>query len=136
MSEGVAILMIKLNVLLRITVNHDSIFVLDVVTISMGIKDLVHHIELLGNFCELPFPPPLGMIEDIIIFFIGGNGEVVILIYGPHRLTCIFSSFPYHLYLPIIICTFSISSYPVKSSHIVSILISRDEYVDGVSVIY
>ena len=94
MSEGAAILIIKLDDLLNIPHNPDYIFLLDGVMLSLSIKYIGHPTELLRILGDVPFPLPLGNFEDLIIFFIGGKGEFSILLDVLHIIPCLFYSFP------------------------------------------
>ena len=94
-TEGVTIIIIKLDGLLRIMRNLDSIFLLDVVTIGMVKKYIGHPNEILGIISDTPFPLSLGSIKLFIISFIGGKGNIFILIDGLHRILRLFSTVPY-----------------------------------------
>ena len=90
MTEGVTILMIKLDGLINNPGNIDSIIVLDIVTLSICRKYIGHHNELHGVLGELPFQFPLCHAKELIISCIGGKDEFLILFYGLYRLPCIF----------------------------------------------
>ena len=67
LPEGVSIIIIKLYDLFYITFHLDSILVMDVVTLSLGSKDLGHPNKLIGILDEAPYLLPFGNIEDPII---------------------------------------------------------------------
>ena len=92
LTEGVVILIIKLDSLFNFTSNLDSILVLDIVPLSLGRKYLEHPNELLGIIDDMPCPLPLGHVEGIIISCIVGTGDLVILFDDLHMPQCLFSS--------------------------------------------
>ena len=67
LPEGVTIIIIKLDGLLKILWHLDSILLIDGVLLSIGSRDLGHPNELLGVLVEEPFQPTLGRFEYLII---------------------------------------------------------------------
>ena len=121
LREDVTILLVKVDVLLDISWHLDPILIFDGVPLSLEIKFIEHTDKLLRNLGYIPFPIPLGHVEDIIISFIGVKGEIFLYIDLLHRILSLF---------PIIIWYFPVSIYLVKCTHIRSILIPIVEYVD------
>ena len=72
-------------------------------SLSLGIKYLVHPDKLLGILVEAPFPLDLGCVEETILFFIGRKGDIFILLDGLHRTPYLLFSILDHLEIPIII---------------------------------
>ena len=93
-SEGVTIITIKLDVLLNILGKLDSILAFDILSLSMGNKDLGHPNELLGILGEVPLPFPLVYVKEFIISFISEKGGVFMFFCSMNRLPFICSIFP------------------------------------------
>ena len=86
--------MIKLDSLINIPGNFDSMLALYIVMLSLFRKDLGHPNECNGIIGKATCPFSLGHATEIIVYSISNNSEFVIFFHGMHKLTCIFSSVP------------------------------------------
>ena len=112
----------------------ESIFIIDSIFISMGIKDLGQLDKTISIIGKVYCPLPLGHVRDPILSWIDVNSNILIILDGIHKIICILSSEPDHLNLQISIWWFPMAGNIVKCQHIGSIIITRVEDVDEESL--
>ena len=121
--------MTKLYGTLKIMGNLEYRLVFDVVPLILYIKVLGHPNEILEIIVKVPYPLPLGSVEEFITSCIGDMGKFFIFLDGINRTPYIFSIVPWPLELPIPTWKFLLSIDLVKYLHLGSIPIDRFECV-------
>ena len=104
--------------------------------LSLISKDLGNPDEFLGTIGEAPLSHPIYIIEKIIIYIIGEKGNIIILLDRRNSLPCLFFGVSNNPDLPIIIWDFNVAINIPKCPHLSSILISRAENIDDVSLFF
>ena len=107
----------------------DSIIVFHGIYLGMRIKYLVHIYYIIRIIYEDPLPLPIGNVEEPILYLMGGKAEISIFVDGLNGCPFIFYIISEHPDSPIIICKLPMASYLVNFLNLISILISRFEYL-------